>query len=229
MRLAPLLSAWLPIPCVFCGAAGAHGGVCRGCRADLPGLEAARCPVCAIASSGSLVCGQCLKHPPAFARTVAVADYAFPLDAAIVRLKYGRDLGLVGALGQLLYKAVQGEPRPDLVVPMPLAPQRLSTRGFNQAAELARVAAEALRISLTPDAAARTRDAPPQASLPFAERARNVRGAFSCSPDVEGAKVVVVDDVMTTGSSLDELARELRRAGAEAVSCWVVARTPRPA
>jgi ComF family protein len=229
MRLAPLLSAWLPVPCVFCGSAGAHGGICLGCRADLPGVEDARCPVCAIATPAAQVCGQCLKAPPAFAHSVAAASYAFPLDAAIVRLKYGKDLGLVGALGRLLHAAVQAEPRPDIVVPMPLSPARLRTRGFNQAAELARVVAETLQIPLVPDAAARTRDAPPQASLPLAERAKNVRGAFSCTRNVKGVKVALVDDVMTTGASLDELARELRRAGAEAVCCWVLARTARPA
>ena len=106
MRPGSVLSAWLPVPCVFCGAVDRHAGVCDGCHADLPGLAIARCPVCGIATPGAQVCGACLHSPPAFTHTVAAADYAFPLDAAVVRLKYGRDLALVNALGVVLRDAL---------------------------------------------------------------------------------------------------------------------------
>ena len=228
MRPGSVLSAWLPVPCVFCGAVDRHAGVCDGCHADLPGLAIARCPVCGIATPGAQVCGACLHSPPAFTHTVAAADYAFPLDAAVVRLKYGRDLALVHALGVVLRDALRDAPRPDVVVPMPLSEARLRARGFNQAGELARVVADALRLNLLPAAVARTRDAPPQASLPLSERAQNVRGVFACTRDLEGLDVAVIDDVMTTGATLDALARELRRAGVRKVFCWVLARTPRP-
>ena len=228
MRPGSVLSAWLPVPCVFCGAADRHAGVCDGCHADLPGLAIARCPVCGIATPGAQVCGACLHSPPAFTHTVAAADYAFPLDAAVVRLKYGRDLALVHALGVVLRDALRDAPRPDVVVPMPLSEARLRARGFNQAGELARVVADALRLNLLPAAVARTRDAPPQASLPLSERAQNVRGVFACTRDLEGLDVAVIDDVMTTGATLNALASELRRAGVRTVSCWVLARTPRP-
>ena len=228
MRPGSVLSAWLPVPCVFCGAADRHAGVCDGCHADLPGLAIARCPVCGIATPGAQVCGACLHSPPAFTHTVAAADYAFPLDAAVVRLKYGRDLALVHALGVVLRDALRDAPRPDVVIPMPLSDARLRARGFNQAGELARVVADALQLTLLPAAAARIRDAPPQASLPLSGRAQNVRGVFACTRDLEGLDVAVIDDVMTTGATLDALASELRRAGARKVSCWVLARTPRP-
>jgi ComF family protein len=226
MRLAPLLAAWMPPPCVFCGATGRHDGVCAPCRADLPGWSAARCPICAIETANAHTCGRCLQTPPAFVRTVAAASYAFPLDAAIVRLKYGKTLTLVSALASLLQHAVGEEARPHAIVPMPLSAARLRERGFNQAAELAGVATVHLKIPVLLDAAMRTRDSVPQASLPLAERKSNVRGAFTCRADrVSGLHVAIVDDVMTTGASLEELASELRRAGAQSVTCWVVART----
>jgi ComF family protein len=228
MRIA-LLSDWLPRPCLFCGTTGDRGGICRACRADLPGWQAPRCPVCAIGTPAAAVCGQCLQAPRAFDRTVTVASYAFPLDAAIVRLKYGRDLTLVSALAQLLWEAACSHPRPDLVVPMPLSPARLRERGFNQAAELGRVVAAQAKVRFRADAALRTRDGVPQASLPLAERAGNVRGAFASSLRLQGQRVAIVDDVMTTGASLESLARELRHAGAGQVVCWVLARTERTA
>jgi len=223
-----LLSAWLPAPCLFCGGRCGRAGVCDGCRADLAGWSTPRCPVCAIDLPQAGVCGACLGAPPDYARTVAAASYAFPLDAAIVRLKYGRDLSSVSALANLLCESVQGEPRPQMLIPMPLSPARLRARGFNQAAELARSVAAALRITMRGDVALRTRDAAPQASLPLRERAANVRGAFACSQVRGDATVAIVDDVMTSGASLSELARTLRAAGAGSVSCWVLARTPRP-
>lgn len=219
------LSTLLPSPCLFCGAGRARHGVCAGCRAELAGRAAARCPVCAIGNLLAALCGECLRAAPAFDRTVAAASYAFPLDAAIIRLKYGKDLTLADALGGLLYEAIRDEPLPDLVVPMPLSAARLRARGFNQAAELARAPAARRHARLGLDVARRTRDAPAQASLPFERRAGNVRDAFACSRRLDGMHVAIVDDVMTTGASLDALACALRRAGALRVVCWVLART----
>jgi ComF family protein len=226
MRIA-LLSDWLPQPCLFCGTPGRRGGVCHACRDDLPGWQAPRCPVCAIRTPAPAVCGTCLQAARTYDASVAVASYAFPLDAAIVRFKYGRDLTLAAALAGLLHQAVRTQPKPDLVVPMPLSSARLRERGFNQAAELARGVAARLRVAVDTQAAARTRDGAAQASLPLADRARNVRGAFTCRLRLQGAHVAMVDDVMTTGASVEELARVLRHAGAGRVVCWVLARTER--
>jgi ComF family protein len=229
MRLAPLLAAWLPLPCLFCGAADTHHGVCAGCVGDLPGRGVPRCPVCAIPAPQAQRCGACLRAPPAFARTVAAADYAWPLDAAIARFKYGRDLALVAGLGAVLRACVFDAPRPDVLLAMPLSVARLRERGFNQAAEIAKALAAPLHLPVALDAVQRTRETPPQASLPLDERGRNVRGAFAVRAEaVAGRHVAIVDDVMTTGASLDELARTLRGAGAGEVACWVLARTPPP-
>ena len=173
------------------------------------------------------VCGECLRKPPAFDRVVSAVSYAFPVDAAIQRLKYGLDLALVPPLAALLARAVSAGPRPDLLLPMPLGPARLRERGFNQAAELARYVAVALDLPLSLEASRRTRETAPQTSLPFDERARNIRNAFAAGPSVAGLHVAVVDDVLTTGATLDALATALRRAGAREVPGWVLARTPR--
>ncbi len=225
---AALIDALLPQRCILCGARADATQWCRGCLCDLPGAERERCPVCAIAVPGGLRCGPCVKRPPAFTRSVVAVDYAFPVDALIGRLKYGRDLTLIAPLAALLVAKAAAEPAPDIVVPMPMSEGRLRERGFNQAVEIARAVSRRLRMPLAATGAQRLRDAPPQASLPLAQRGANVRGAFACSAALAGRRVVLVDDVMTSGASLHELALTLRRAGAAEVSCWVVARTPEP-
>ncbi len=108
---------------------------------------------------------------------------------------------------------------------MPLGPARLGERGFNQALELARVASRLTNTPLTANACRRAHDRPPQAMLPWRERAKNIRGAFVYNADLSGLRVAVVDDVMTTGATLNELARNLRKAGAAEIRGWMVART----
>jgi ComF family protein len=115
----------------------------------------------------------------------------------------------------------------DIIVPMPLHSQRLAERGFNQAIEIARRIARATSTRLETIAVGRTRVTSPQSSLPFGERERNVRGAFYCSADLAGLRIAVVDDVMTTGATLAELANALKRAGAARIENWIVARTLR--
>jgi ComF family protein len=222
------LRALLPERCAFCGARAQAGEVCGDCLQDLPGRRGERCRVCAIPVAGALVCGQCLRDPPSYSHTVAAADYRFPLDAAIARLKYGPDLSLLVALAHLLARAVRGQPPPDALVPMPLSAAGLRARGFNQATELGRLIAREVGAPLALGVATRCKDTAPQASLPFDRRAGNVRDAFACDASVAGLRVTLLDDVMTTGATVEELARTLRRAGAAEVGVWVLARTPRP-
>jgi ComF family protein len=120
--------------------------------------------------------------------------------------------------------AVPLVPSPDLVLPVPLAPARLAERGFNQAVELARPLAKLLGVPLETSRVHRRRDTVPQASLPWKERKQNIRHAFECELDLTGKQVLVVDDVMTTGATLDELARTLKAHGAARVENFVLAR-----
>lgn len=184
-----------------------------------------RCTTCALPLPGAGTCGECLRHPPFYDRIAAAAPYAFPIDALVQSYKYGGDLTLAGLLAARLARSLVADV--DAVVPMPLAPERLRERGFNQAQELARPLARALGLPLLAHACRKIRKTRAQAELQFAERARNVRGAFVCDADLRGMRIAVVDDVMTTGATLNELARNLKRAGAVHVSGWVVARTLR--
>jgi ComF family protein len=171
------------------------------------------------------VCGACLKRPPAFDRTHAALAYAFPIDRMIPRLKYQGQLAIAPALGECLAQAVEHAPRPDRLIAMPLHARRIRERGFNHATEIARTVAKQLGLPLDLASCQRIRNTPPQMGLKYDARRRNVRGAYACSCDVKGQRIALIDDVMTTGTSLDELAATLKRAGAREVSCWVVART----
>lgn len=202
--------------------------MCPACHAELPWHRQPQCPQCALPSPGGEVCGACLKRPPAFDRTHAALTYAFPLDRLIPRLKYHGQLAIVPALARGLSDAVAALPRPDLLIPMPLHPARIRERGFNHATEIARVVAKQLDLPLDITRCQRLRDTPPQMGLKHDARKRNVRGAFVCASDVQGQHIALIDDVMTTGTSLDELAATLKRAGAREVTCWVVARTLSP-
>jgi len=221
------LRGMLPRDCVLCGGPGGNSPLCPPCRRALPWLPAERCPVCAAPSAGNAVCGTCLAEPPVFLRSCAALLYEFPVDALVQAFKYRGDLPLGDTLGQLLRDAVAVEPRADAIIPMPLHPARLRERGFNQALELARRVGQALRLRVLARACVRLRDTPPQASLPWKERSGNIRGAFACEADLTGKRIAIVDDVMTTGHTLNELARALKRAGAAEVYCWVVARAVR--
>ncbi|MBI3044763.1 MAG: ComF family protein [Betaproteobacteria bacterium] len=215
--------ALLPQSCHLCGADSAGAPLCSPCLEDLPWLPRDRCAVCALPLPSGSICGACLDRPPRFDRVEALFAYRYPVDALIHAFKYGGRLALARVLGGLVARAVGRDV--DAIVPMPLAHGRLAERGFNQALEIARVAAAGTSVRLLPDACRKVADTPPQATLPWKERARNVRRAFACDADLNGMRVAVVDDVLTTGATLNELARVLRRAGAAEVRGWVVART----
>ena len=199
--------------------------LCAPCDADLPRLGRELCPRCALASPAGAVCGRCLTQPPAYDATQAAFAYAFPADALIQALKFRGELALAPLLGAFLSERVSGI-GVDCLVPVPLSPQRLRSRGYNQALEIARRVSAALGTRLIPELCERSRDTAVQMELPLEERAKNVRGAFHCPGIVGGKTIAVLDDVMTTGATLEEVAATLKRAGAARVVNWVVARTP---
>ena len=212
-------------PCLLCGASSHDGLCCAACAADLPRLSAEHCPVCALPTLAGSICGHCLKQPPPFDHTVAAFGYKFPLDKLIQALKYRDRLILVNFLAEALVQRITTQP--DCIVALPLHAIRLRERGFNQSLLLAHQISRRVGIPLLADACNRVRNTPPQSSLPWKERDKNMRQAFACKPgaDVRGKHVAVVDDVMTSGASIGELARALKKAGAKEVSAWVAART----
>ena len=208
--------------CFLCRGA-ARGILCPACDADLPRLAGTLCPRCALPSPGAALCGRCLADAPRYDATVAALAYRFPADTLVHALKFRSQLALAPLMGDLLIEAIRE--RIDLVVPVPLSRERLRERGYNQAAEIARHVARERRARLELTIVIRERNTRAQADLPWSDRARNVRGAFRCERSLDGAAIAVVDDVMTTGATLDELAATLKRAGAARVVNWVVART----
>jgi ComF family protein len=212
-------------PCLLCGANTHDGLCCAACDADLPRLTEEHCPVCALPALAGGVCGRCLRQSPQFDHAVAAFSYKFPLDKLIQALKYRERLILVNFLADAFTQRITT--KPDCIVALPLHPTRLRERGFNQSLLLARQLSRRLGIPLLANACERVRNTPPQSSLPWKERDKNMRQAFACKPgaNVRGKHVAVVDDVMTTGASIGELARALKQAGASEVSAWVIART----
>ena len=209
--------------CFLCASASGDALLCPACEADLPRLAGARCPVCALPTSRGEVCGPCLKEPPHFDATTAYFVYSFPVDRIIQALKYGHRLAVARYLGNVLSESFRSHA--DVLVALPLHPLRLRERGFNQAVEIARPVARSLGLPLMLEAVVRDADRAPQAGLPWSERRRNVRGAFRCVTNLTGKRVLLVDDVMTTGATLNEFARVLKLHGATRVENWVAART----
>ena len=214
----------LPQDCFVCGTGSGDELLCAGCAAGLPHLAAPLCPVCALPAPAGAVCGACQSEPPHFDASLAVYRYAFPVEHLVQGLKYRHRLALAGWFADALADRL-GTASVDCVLPLPLSPTRMQARGFNQAQEIARPLTRRLGLPLLAAAGKRVRDGAPQASLPWKARQANIRNAFECTVDLSGKSVAVVDDVMTTGATLNEFARTLKLHGALRVSNWVVART----
>lgn len=225
-----LLGNWfrsiMPGACVLCAAAADDNALCHDCSVSLPVTSGNRCPVCASPTPNASLCGRCIKRPPRYDYVVSALDYVAPVDFLVMDLKYSHNLAAARALASRLVPRLDDEPYPDIVLPMPIADSRLRERGFNQATEIARHACAPFGLRLRHDIAQRTSAEISQTALPWSDRARNVRGAFRCQADLSGKTIAVVDDVLTTGATLNELATILKRAGADKVVGWVVARTP---
>ncbi|HJV00966.1 MAG TPA: ComF family protein [Burkholderiaceae bacterium] len=255
---AALLHGLLPTACALCGAAcpdtlcapctaqffgssGRHGANgepddANAARWDMDGatMRPARCRQCANplpANAGAALCAGCLRHPPAFDVTVVAADYAMPLDQLVLQLKFGHRLAHAALFARLLRDAVLERPGfvlPAILCPVPLGPQRLAERGYNQALEIARPLARLLGVALAPRLACRVHDTLAQSGVAPEQRGRNVAHAFAVRDPalVAGRHIGIVDDVMTSGQTLHALAATFKRYGAARVSNLVFARTP---
>lgn len=230
-----LAGALLPCACALCGMRS-DAVVCRACTDQFLAPGGARCRRCANPLGPAEVywqCGACQAQRPAFDATIVAADYSSPLDQLVLQLKFGGALALAPWFGQALKAAVaarRGFGMPNVLCPVPLGPRRLVERGFNQALEIARPLSAALGIPLRAALAIRARDTAAQSGVAPAQRKQNIRHAFIVAPDalamVRGQHIGVVDDVMTSGATLNELAATFKRFGAARVSNFVFARTP---
>ncbi|MFO8004456.1 ComF family protein [Thioalkalivibrio sp.] len=216
---------WLyPDRCVLC-LAPARGGICVACAADLVAHGPA-CPTCAEPLPVADACPACLRAPPALDAVSVPFAYAWPLSQLLLGYKRGGRPQLGRPLAQLLSDhlptaATQGV---DCVIPVPLHEQRRAQRGFNQAEALARVLCRRRGLPLDTGAVRRVVATPSQQGLSRRARKVNLRGAFTVERDLRGSRVLLVDDVMTTGTTLTVLAREVRRAGADWVGAVALAR-----
>lgn len=225
------LLARLPSQCAICRDWPSQP-VCDACVARFA-PPASRCSTCALPVPANVIrCGACLKHPPPLDACIAASAYAWPWPQAIAEFKFRGHAGKAGPLSTLLRSAPWVEPaleQADIVLPMPLSRARMRERGFNQAHELARrLAPRKTDATLL----LRTRETPPQSGLTRAERLHNLEGAFAVEPlraaEVRGRRLVLVDDVMTSGASLFTAAQVLRSAGAAHITAVVLARTDLP-
>lgn len=218
--------------CLLCEAHSGPQPLCRGCHQDLP-WNSSCCSACALPLSGGGLCAACAATTPRQSLTVAPLRYEFPVDHLVAGLKYHRRLEHAPLLGQLLLESViaQDRPAPDLLLPVPLHATRLAERGYNQALEIARPLSRHFRRPLEIRLLQRTRATAAQMSLDAEARASNPQGAFRLDLKRLQAlgplqSVAVIDDVMTTGATLAEIAGLLGTAGIADIRFWVVARTP---
>jgi ComF family protein len=172
-----------------------------------------------------MLCGQCLNSPPEQDASFSLFRYQDPIDRLIADLKYHDKLALTHLFAMQMAQQLKQRPKPELLLPIPLHPRRLRGRGFNQSLELAKQLSRQLDIPVRHDILSRVRDTPPQASLPFSERKRNMKQAFQIHHTNIPAHIALIDDVLTTGHTANVAAKLLRKAGVDTIEVWTIART----
>jgi ComF family protein len=220
-----------PATCILCGRAGQPElDLCAACEADLPSNDSA-CAICAEPLPRGIgvrsTCGACLRQPPPFQSTFVPFRYAYPLDHIVRGLKFRKQLVCGRVLGELFARrllARSEDSLPQMMIPVPLAPRRYRERGYNQASELGLTIERRTRIPVRADLVVRQRETAEQAGLDRKARRKNVKRAFAAIAPLRAQHVAILDDVVTTGSTVSELAKVLRRAGAERVEVWAMAR-----
>jgi len=216
----------LPAHCILCGLYSDSGSLCPLCLEELP-RSTHSCRQCALPGMRSdvMLCGACLRQPPAWNEALAALVYEYPVDQLVQHFKFRRSL----ACGQLLADEMirfvdqSGTALPDILIPVPLHFTRRFWRGFNQAEFLARQLGSRFKIPVLVNQLRRTRRTSAQSGLDRKARKKNIRGAFCCR-HLANARVALVDDVLTTGTTLTECARAVKAAGASNVAVWVAAR-----
>jgi ComF family protein len=203
--------------------------LCAGCEGDLPS-NIRCCELCAeplhTDHADTRLCGACLQRRPRFDASVIPFRYSYPMDHMIRRLKYGGAIALGRVLGELFAQRLSSrsdDAWPQVLIPVPLAQQRFRERGFNQAIVLAEHIHHAIKLPLRTDLLVRTRETLEQAGLDQRARRKNIRRAFEIIGQAP-KHVAIIDDVVTTGSTANEVARVLKRAGAKHVEIWAIAR-----
>lgn len=215
-----------PHRCLLCGRPGDAADLCPACYADLPWLRHACLHCGAPLPETALSCGECMQEPPPWDASIIPLRYQAPLDGLILSLKFERRLAVAPLLGSLMARAVlvRGEPLPDALLPVPMHPRRLRERGFNQAQELARELAAQLHLPILNGVVKRARNTVMQSRLDGKARRSNLRDAFALTGVELPGRVAIIDDVVTTGTTVAELAKALRQGGVQRIEVWACAK-----
>ncbi len=226
-----LLTMALPNTCALCQCHSSNGtDLCDSCMQCLPWNQQA-CQQCAmpLADKAQTHCGQCLKNPPPFDRMLSLFIYKRPITHMINQLKFHSKLVQSKLLGELLAEKItqyyKQENLPELIIPVPLHKKRLIQRGFNQSTELAKPISRALNIPIDKHACVRSKHTQAQSSLHAKLRKQNTKGAFAMNKTINATHIAIIDDVVTTGSTISELSKTLRQQGAKLIDIWCCART----
>mgnify|MGYP001814255783 FL=1 len=239
-----LFDKLFPARCIICQGAVGHGSgrrssdICAGCLDGMPRNEHC-CPRCAVPlaseySNGDnpngVLCGRCIRQPPAFDYSYSLFRYEGNIVSLIHQLKFSQKIGHARSLGTLLAETsaeyIKKNGVPDGLLPVPLHRRRLRQRGFNQSSELARSLASRWSCAVMLDEVERRRKTESQTGLNAKQRKKNIRGAFTLASEVTFDHVLIIDDVVTTGSTVNELARLLKKTGVKRVGVLSVARAP---
>jgi ComF family protein len=220
----------LPYTCVLCHAKGDHNDLCRACAAELPLLQNT-CLQCALPLEGNTDqhCGACQTHSPYYDHTIALFDYADPVKQMITQFKFHQQLLYATIFGKMLVEKIRSTFndafQPMCLMPVPLHPSRLRERGYNQALELARSISKPLRLPIDYRSLVRTRMTEQQSLTAEDKRQTNVHNAFALTKPMNGEHIVLVDDVMTTGHTINECSRLLKKNGVQKITVLTIART----
>ena len=231
--LKKMLTWLLPYTCILCHhTADRYQDICSACYETLPWLKKS-CVRCAIPLlTTEQTCGHCLQKTPPFDRTHALFLYEPPITQLILELKFTEILINAQILGELLAMNIQkryssADTLPDSIIPVPLHPQRLKERGYNQALEIARPIARLLKRPIDTTACQRVKATTPQTLLPATERRENIKDAFRVTRDLTNQHIVVIDDVITTGCTISEFCKTLKKSGVRKIDVWCCARAGR--
>ena len=243
--VADIFSKLFPSRCIFCRHTVSRpslkgpvirspADICADCFKQLP-HNASCCVRCALPlpeeAGATVLCGRCIKKAPAFDYAYSLFRYEADIIRLIHQLKFAEKITYARSLGELLLMMWQAESsavelQPDCLLPVPLHPARLRQRGFNQSIEIARIISSRLQIPIEYDAVIRQRQTTSQTGLDARQRRRNIRGAFEVVTEIKAKHILIIDDVMTTGSTVNELARVLKKSGVQCIGVLSVARAP---
>ena len=201
--------------------------MCQECISELP-YKNQSCSRCAIPleSSNSPVCGHCLTKPPSYDVLLSPFEYHFPLDKLITELKFRQKLYHAHTLGHLFSQYIQSKatPLPECIIPVPLHPKRLQQRGYNQSLEIARVVSKKLKIPIDRKLCERIKNTDPQSGLDAKSRQQNIKNAFKVKRHHHYNHVAILDDVVTTGYTVEAVAEMLRQQNIKVIQVWSIAR-----